>query len=198
MNQLSMFSDFKPTPVHPIAEMQRASNGSANYRWWLTRDWGAAGPQVCWIMLNPSSANSVQEDPTLHRIIGFSRRWGFGRLVVVNLYPFRSPNPAECKRWADWESNGPDYYARDAMYHNEDQVVRFAKASRLVVAAWGAAPWAADYANHIVEAISEGVEPYPMLHCLGTTAAGSPTHPLARGKHRVPDDQQPILWRDCA
>lgn len=32
------------------------------------------------------------------------------------------------------------------------------------------------------------------LYCLGTTKDGQPIHPLARGKWRVPDDQQPIVW----
>jgi protein gp37 len=33
------------------------------------------------------------------------------------------------------------------------------------------------------------------IHCLGETASGAPIHPMARGKHRVPDDRQPLLWR---
>ncbi len=37
--------------------------------------------------------------------------------------------------------------------------------------------------------------PWPDLYCLGTTSKRSPKHPLARGHHRVPRGQQPILWR---
>jgi hypothetical protein len=32
-------------------------------------------------------------------------------------------------------------------------------------------------------------------YCMGTNKDGSPKHPLARGHNRIPDDQQPILWR---
>lgn len=54
------------------------------------RRWWRAGPPVAWLMLNPSTADGLHDDPTLRRIIGFTYRWGFGGLVVVNLYPFRA------------------------------------------------------------------------------------------------------------
>jgi len=113
--------------------MARTARVDGQYRWTLERVW-RAGPHVCWIMLNPSTADHLIDDPTILRCIHFTQLWGYGGFVVVNLYPFRSPNPAACKKWADWQSNGPDWYVRDK-------------------------------------------------------------HPMARGLHRVPDDQQPILWR---
>lgn len=39
-----------------------------------------------------------------------------------------------------------------------------------------------------------GAKGLPPLHCLGTTMTGAPIHPLARGKHRVPDDVQRRPW----
>ena len=33
-----------------------------------------------------------------------------------------------------------------------------------------------------------------VLSCLGTTLSGAPKHPLARGQHRIPDDQEPMQW----
>jgi hypothetical protein len=47
----------------------------------------------------------------------------------------------------------------------------------------------------VVEEIQAGEAPYPDLWCWGTNADGSPKHPMARGKHRIPADQPPILWR---
>lgn len=64
------------------------------YRWTLQRRW-AAGERVCWIMLNPSTADAERDDPTVLRCMAFSRSWGYGGLIVVNLYPFRSSKPAE-------------------------------------------------------------------------------------------------------
>ena len=57
--------------------------------------------------------------------------------------------------------------------------------------------WDPDWIDAIIEAITGGEEPWPDIYCLGTTGGGSPKHPTARGKHRVPDDQQPVLWRNA-
>jgi hypothetical protein len=126
----------------------------------------------------------------------FSSRWGYGGLSVVNLYPFRSPSPAECRRWATWW-NREDWYARDALQQNEQVVARTAKSADLVVAAWGAGTWDDAWVEHVVDEVTCGVEPWPHLQCLGVTENGSPKHPLARGSHWVPNDQQPVLWRSA-
>ena len=64
-------------------------------------------------MLNPSTADHQKDDPTIQRIIKFTRSWNYGGLVVVNVFPYRSPSPKECKRWAEWDkSNPPDWHTR--------------------------------------------------------------------------------------
>jgi hypothetical protein len=101
----------------------------------LTRRW-ADGPQVCFIGLNPSTADHLVDDPTVRRWMHFGRAWGFGGIVAVNLYPFRSSSPDECRRWADWECNGQDWYARDDIHHNCSVVAQTAKLAKLTVACW--------------------------------------------------------------
>ncbi len=44
-------------------------------------------------MLNPSTADETQEDPTIRRCLGFAKSWGFDRLIIVNIFAFRSTNP---------------------------------------------------------------------------------------------------------
>ncbi len=160
----------------------------------LTREWGP-GPLVCYIGHNPSAAAEDKEDPTSHLFRHFAQANGFGRYVTVNMYPRISADPKECRKWADWESNGPDWYARDDILNNVDVIAREAKAADRVVACWGNLMQDDMLIEHVIEAIQSGVEPYPDIYCLGTTNNGAPKHPLARGVHRLPRDQKYILWR---
>lgn len=166
------------------------------YRYWLQREFqNGNGKKVCWIMLNPSTADAIRDDPTIRRISRFTMEWGYSALTVVNLYPFRSSDPKECRRRANWEQNGPDWYDRDALCHNLESVVpRTAKQADLVIAAWGSAPWQ-DLSDRVVEEIQSGFAPYPDIY---TLLPGKPIHPLARGKHRVPDGAKPVLWLNGA
>lgn len=160
----------------------------------LTRTW-RAGPHVCFCGLNPSTAGADRDDPTSHRWIRFANAWGFGGYVAVNLYPFIAADPAACRKWADWLNNGPDYYVRDAIIHNLDIVRIEAKRAALFVACWGATAWDDAWVDHVVEEIQTGSAPWPDIHCFGKTAGGDPIHPMARGRHRVPDDALPVVWR---
>jgi hypothetical protein len=195
----SLFPDLVPARKQPANILGDANLSSCGrYRFTLTRTWGA-GPHVCWIGLNPSTADHRENDPTVRRWIHFSSACGFGGFVAVNIYPFRTPNPAALRRWADWLNNGPDWYVRDTIMHNFDVVVREAKQAALVVACWGAgADWNDDAymrTEHLIEEIQSNEAPWPDLHCLGKTAGGHPIHPMARGAHRVPDDARPVIWR---
>ena len=160
----------------------------------LTRRW-ADGPHVCFIGLNPSTADHLVDDPTVRRWMHFALAFGFGGMVAFNLYRFRSSSPAECRRWADWENDGPNWYTRDDLNHNLSVVAEATKAAMLTVACWGAAVWDLDWVDHAVEEITTGGEPWPHIYCFGRTESGAPIHPMARGKHRIPDNAQPLLWR---
>ncbi|MEM7102805.1 MAG: DUF1643 domain-containing protein [Bacteroidota bacterium] len=65
------------------------------YRYRLSRYWDDTKPAVLFIGLNPSTADEKTNDPTIRRLIGFARRWGFGTMHVCNLYAFRTPYPKE-------------------------------------------------------------------------------------------------------
>jgi hypothetical protein len=71
------------------------------YRYTLDHDWDnlvhTQGGYVAWIGLNPSTADEQQLDPTLRRVRSFSDRMGYRRLVMVNLFGFRSPFPEAVK-----------------------------------------------------------------------------------------------------
>jgi len=162
----------------------------------LSRDWDPTAPRALVIGCNPSDADAEKDDPTSRWWNSWFREAGFGGYDAMNLYPFCSSSPAECRRRSDWENNGPDWGARDLMHFaNLPAVVEAAKAAAQVFVCWGAIAWDDAWIEHLVEEIQTGVAPYPDLWCWGKTASGAPKHPLARGVHRMEKFPTPILWR---
>lgn len=196
MNLTAMDIPAAPKPL-PAQVLREATISQCDqYRWTLSRTW-RAGPHVCFCGLNPSTADHVTDDPTVRRWMHFAHSWGYGGFVAVNLYPFRTPQVAACKRWANWENNGPDWYARDRHWENERVVAAEARRADKFVACWGASAWDDAYIDHVLDQVREE-EPFSSIYCLGTTADGSPKHPMARGRHRIPNDVQPMIWREGA
>ncbi len=147
------------TLYEPEMERTAVIDLSGKYRYVLTRRWGEAG-SVTWIMLNPSTADADVDDPTIRRCIGFSKRWGFGGMSVVNLFAYRATNPAQLREVND--PVGPEHqrYFRQAL----DGAGR-------IVAAWGS--HASVRISHIAEFLEANT-----VGCLGTNADGQPKHPL--------------------
>ena len=167
---------------------------SGSNRLTLWREWGS-GPKACVIGCNPSTADATKDDPTSR----WWNRWflqnGFGRYDAVNLYPFCTSSPAECRKIVGAIDRGA-WDVRDALHFvNLPHVVSMAKAAAQVFVCWGAIAWDDVWIEHVIEEIQSGEPPYPDLWCWGTTASGAPKHPLARGAHRIPVDQPAIMWR---
>lgn len=157
--------------------------GTYRYTLSRSRSFFPDEPAVVWIMLNPSTADARVDDPTIRRCLGFATRWGFLRLEVVNLFAFCTPHPRALRACAAWDRVGPD---------NDAHVRRITSLrGALVIAAWGT-HGVLDGRGATVRSLLEdrGVE----LHHLGVTKDGHPKHPLARGRHRIADDQEPIRW----
>jgi hypothetical protein len=164
-------------------------------RWWVKepRSWAA------WLMLNPSTAAKDRNDPTALRVTHFSQAYGCDGWIGVNLYPFISSTPAEMWRWANWQAHGPAWDVRDDLLANLAHIERVARLSTLRMVAFGAAavyhdePWL----EQCLEAFGQPADrpdADEQFYCLGVNSMGQPLHPLARGKMRVPNTQQPILW----
>jgi hypothetical protein len=137
---------------------------TGQYRYLLQRRWQARGATVTFIMLNPSQADAQRDDPTLRACLGFAQRWGYARLVVVNLFAYRTPYPRCLKTLAD--PIGPE---------NDAYVLQAAAAAAQIILAWGNG----GSLGHRDQAILRLLAPYPQnLFCLGLTQAGQPRHPL--------------------
>lgn len=145
------------------------------YRYQLWRAWDDGLPAVNFLMLNPSTADASEDDPTIKRCLGFARCWGFGRLDVTNLYAYRATDPTRLKAVADPVGPINDQYLRAV-----------AVESALVVCAWGANA-DPDRAAEVLDMLAacDG----KMRH-LGLTKAGQPRHPLY-----LPARLTPQLWR---
>jgi hypothetical protein len=174
--------------------MQRGARFVAGGRIELRRRWGP-GPSACMIGCNPSDADAEKDDQTCHWWINWCRLFGFGSFTAVNLYPFVTSDPHLCRDIVAGIEGG-DWAARDLLHFvNLPAVAAAAKAADQVFVCWGAIAWDQDWIDHVVEAVQTGEAPYPDLWCWGFTASGAPKHPMARGAHRIPRDQSPILWR---
>lgn len=164
---------------------------SGQYRYELRRWWDLTLPWAVWIMLNPSTADASLNDPTLRRCIGFTERNGCGGLIVVNLYAWRTPDPARLLGPAG--SGGMTGIFNAAYVTNAIELGQ--ESGGPVIAAWGA--WLGNHTKKAPPytpahslALRQGVQ----LQCFGTTKDGHPKHPLARGLHRIPDDQPLQPW----
>lgn len=163
----------------------------------LSRDWGP-GPRALVIGCNPSTAGAAKEDPTTLWLNAWFQLFGFGGYDIMNLYPFCTSSPKLCRERAERALGGPDWHDRDQLFASLDDLVARAKAAHQVFVCFGAIAWDFMWIEHVVEQIQTGVAPYPHLWCWGKTKDGAPKHPMARGLHRIPRDQQPIMWRAAA
>ncbi len=126
-------------------------------------------------MLNPSTADAFQLDPTNRRCVGFAQAWGYGAIVTTNIFAFRSTNPAGLRTAND--AVGPE---------NNETIVTAAKNADLVIAAWGTHGELQGRGNEVREMLGRtGIA----LHTLRLTKAGHPGHPLY-----VAGDTLPTTW----
>lgn len=135
------------------------------YRYDLSRWWTEPERLALWVMLNPSTADASVDDPTIRRCIAFTRAWGLDGLVVVNQFSLRATDP-------------------DVLRHTEEPLETFE--GREIKRGWMSSP----RVDIRIAAWGAGIEKvdqrrYNMrfgnayrLHCLGTTKAGHPRHPL--------------------
>ena len=71
------------------------------YRYALWRTWNENLPKTLFIGLNPSTADEIQDDPTIRRCIRYSRDWGYGGYIMGNIFGYRSTNPLVLKQIKD-------------------------------------------------------------------------------------------------
>jgi hypothetical protein len=137
--------------------------GCGKYRYQLTREWGEE-PTLLFILLNPSTADAEYNDPTVLKCVRYAKRWGYGRLVIVNLFAYRSTDPAQLLT-----CDNPVGLGNDAI------IYAACEEAAEIVCGWGAH---GSYLGRGVfiqrELVARGYKPV----CLGLCQNGEPKHPL--------------------
>lgn len=148
------------------------------YRYLVRRRVALAKGICLWIMLNPSSANETENDPTVRRCITFARDWGFGTMEVVNLYALVSTVPP--KLWKESDPVGPE---------NDRHILEAAQKADRVMLGWG--NHGVGRARAVVEMLQQAGIPMGYLEL---TQEGQPRHPLYVRKNRVPTIVKQWPW----
>jgi len=130
------------------------------------------GETITWVMLNPSTADASEDDPTVRRCMGFSAAWGFTHMYVVNVFAFRATSPDDMRAAID--PHGPDNGQWIRKRTHPSKVAR-------VVFAWGVNAAHLGMAERMEKWI-KGMRNNEACYTLGRTKAGFPKHPLFLAK----------------
>jgi hypothetical protein len=138
------------------------------YRYALLRWWDKRLPHVLWVMLNPSTADANTDDPTMHRVIGFSMDRLYGSLTVVNAFALISTDPLGLVAVDD--PVGPE---------NDSMLAQEVSQADTIICAWGSQRVGLHSRIREVRAlIAEHRRAEARILCLGTNADHSPRHPV--------------------
>ncbi len=134
-------------------------------RWIKPKPKGTMGT-ISFVMLNPSTADAFQEDPTVRRCLGFAYEWGYEYVRVVNIFAFRATDPNAMIRRDDPIGE-----------HNDRYISKAADESNCVVIAWGAHGSVKGRGDEVRSMLMD--LRHDDVHQIGMpTQAGHPRHPL--------------------
>jgi len=134
------------------------------YRYTLSRTWNGKKKTILFIGLNPSTANEKIDDPTIRRCINYAQNWGYGSLLMVNLFAYRATMPSELKNVKNPIGNDNDLH-----------IIELSKKADIAVAAWG-------NEGTLLNRDKEVKKILPNLMCLKINKSGQPSHPLYQKK----------------
>jgi len=144
------------------------------YRYSLLRSWkGGKATTVCFVGLNPSTADEKLDDPTIKRCMNYANDWGYGSIVMVNLFAYRATNPKELRTIHDPVGPANMNYVKNATNKCE-----------LTVCCWGTGGHLHDQGRKVLMELKDP-------HYLKLTKDGFPCHPLYLKSTLTPK----LLWR---
>ncbi len=157
-------------PTGPEQEYVYSTDGKKRYAYRLS--WDAARPLVLWVMLNPGTGDTeVRRRNTLERCKEWSRQWGYGGLLIGNVFATRTRLARQLVQHAD---------VRDDCNEEALRVLKASAAETII--AWGNKGRLAQRGERLLSVL-DGAK------CLGLTARGAPRHPLY-----VPKATVAVAW----
>ncbi len=159
--------------MHTISTNEAVISPCNNYRYFLSRLISLDQKVLTFIMLNPSTADAVDDDPTIRRCIGFCDSLGYGTLQVVNLFAYRSTDPSELLTAED-----------PVGIENLEFVKNTVQKSDMIICAWGTKGSIKNQNKVIINHLKNFD-----LYALKITKGGHPSHPLY-----LKSDLKPMLF----
>lgn len=145
------------------------------YRYSLTKVVSDSKLPLLFILLNPSTATEVTNDPTVSRCQRRASMLGYQSFRICNLFAYRTKNPTIMKKCPDPIGPQNNHIIRDSiLWANE------------IICAWGSHGTYLNRAAEVYKIINTiGVKTYH----LGLTKANQPKHPLY-----LSYSQKPVRW----
>lgn len=144
------------------------------WRYQLTRAWDGSLPWVMFVGLNPSKADETEDDMTIRVCMGYARRWGFGGILMANLFAFCATYPVDL------------FVADDPVGPETDHYLGLQSAltvadGGVVVACWGVDGDWRDRSAQVAPRLGQ-------YKALALTKNGQPRHPRALSSRLRPAD----------
>lgn len=153
------------------------------YRYWLERRWDAGLPRFGFVLLNPSRADALSDDPTTRRLHHICAANGGGAYVLVNLFALVDTHQRALHHTAAvGETSG----------ENDRWITAALRWSDRVVVGWGAGGGTTSRLGERRQALRRRIRAIrPVLAdrelwCVGVNRAGSPRHPGRGVRNDVP------------
>ncbi len=125
-------------------------------RYFLKRKWNNSKGLLLYIMLNPSLADEKKDDPTIRRLINFTKKFDYGGFLVGNIFTIITPNPKELDK------------SKGMSDKNFEEIIKLVNKVDQIVYAWGSSIEEPQLLKKIV------LSP----KCFGKNLNGTPKHPL--------------------
>jgi hypothetical protein len=152
-------------PQLPFNDDGATFSACGKYRFRLWRIWDKTAPLIMFVGLNPSTANAEKNDPTIRRVEGFAKQWGYGGFFMMNLFPFVTAYPEMLEK------------NEASIKVNDLHLQSVARICDKIICAWGNFKTIGNRADDVIHDLR-----FYKLYCLGKNSNGSPKHPLYLAK----------------